>query len=143
MNKFSLTYEERDILKYLILQGTSDLCRLRLWLVCSGAQTEIKLNPSYYNDLLKLSKEVPSLYSSDIEKDLDRTNQILLKENKIYKEMLKNILTCYSLRNSSIGYCQGFNFIVLRIIEITQNEVIIFLFNFYLIRNMLFGYFVN
>ena len=134
MNKFSLTYEERDILKYLILQGTSDLCRLRLWLVCSGAQTEIKLNPSYYNDLLKLSKEVPSLYSSDIEKDLDRTNQILLKENKIYKEMLKN---------SSIGYCQGFNFIVLRIIEITQNEVIIFLFNFYLIRNMLFGYFVN
>ena len=127
MNKYSLNSEEKNLLKYLILQGTSDLCRLRLWLICSGAQNEIKLNPTYYNDLLTLSKEVPSLYANDIEKDLDRTNQVLLSENAVYKDMLRNILICYSIRNSSIGYCQGFNFIALRIIEIAQNEVIFIL----------------
>ena len=126
MSKYSLNSEEKNLLKYLILQGTSDICRLRLWLICSGAQNEIKLNPTYYNDLLNLSKEVPSLYANDIEKDLDRTNQILLSQNESYKEMLRNILICYSIRNSSIGYCQGFNFIALRIIEIAQNEVILF-----------------
>ena len=97
MNKHSLTADEKEVLKYLILKGISDVCRLRLWLVCSGAQREIKTNPTYYHDLLELSKEVPSLYSNDIEKDLDRTNQVLLSENEVYKIMLRNILTCYSL----------------------------------------------
>ena len=144
MNKHLLTSEEKKFLKYLIIQGTSDLFRIRLWLLASGAQNEIKLNPHYYNDLLKLSKEVPSLYLNDIEKDLDRTNQILLSQNENYKNMLRNILICYSIRNSSIGYCQGFNFLALRIIEVVQNEV-----NFYFLflqnynRKMLFGFFAN
>ena len=124
INKYLLTSEERNLLKYLILKGTPELSRLKIWLLASGAQNELKLNPSYYNDLLKLSKEIPSLYLDDIEKDLDRTNHILLSKNKKYKVMLRNILICYSIRNSSIGYCQGFNFIALRIIEIAQEEVI-------------------
>lgn len=90
----------------------------------------MKSNPTYYKDLLKLSKEVHSLYSNDIEKDLDRTNSNLLQENKKYKDMLRNVLICYSIRNSSIGYCQGFNFIALRIIEIAKDEVIFILFIF-------------
>ena len=144
MNKYSLSKEEKDLLKYLVINGISEEYRIRLWLICSGAQIQIQLNPTYYTNLKKLSKEVPSLYLNDIEKDLDRTNQILLSENKIYKEMLRNILICYSIRNSSIGYCQGFNFIALRIIEVTQNEVIIILFIFeFNNRKMLFGYFVN
>ena len=144
MNKYSLSKEEKDLLKYLVINGISEEYRIRLWLICSGAQIQIQLNPTYYTNLKKLSKEVPSLYLNDIEKDLDRTNQILLSENKIYKEMLRNILICYSIRNSSIGYCQGFNFIAIRIIEVTQNEVIIILFIFeFNNRKMLFGYFVN
>ena len=35
---------------------------------------------------------------------------------------------CYSIRNSSIGYCQGFNFLVLRLLEVLKGEVI---YNFY------------
>ena len=129
MDKYIISSEERNILKYLILEGISDVFRFRLWLLCSGALNAIKLNPNYYEQLLQLSKEVPSLYANDIEKDLDRTNPKLLSEKVIYKQMLRNILICYSIRNSSIGYCQGFNFIALRIIEIVPNEVIcIFLF---------------
>ena len=128
MNKHIITSEEKEFLKYLIIQGTPDECRIRLWLLASGALNEVKLNPNYYENLLKLSKEVPSLYLNDIEKDLDRTNQTLLSQNEIYKNWLRNILICYSIRNSSIGYCQGFNFIALRIIEIVQNEVILFFY---------------
>ena len=39
---------------------------------------------------------------------------------------LKNILICYSIRNTSIGYCQGMNFIVCRLLLIMDNEEQVF-----------------
>ena len=39
-----------------------------------------------------------------------------------FLEKLKNILVCYSIRNTSIGYCQGMNFIVCRLLLIMDNE---------------------
>ena len=39
---------------------------------------------------------------------------------------LKNILICYSIRNTSIGYCQGMNFIVGRLLLIMDNEEQVF-----------------
>lgn len=130
IDKYGLTKQEKELFKYLIIKGTPETFRFRLWLLCSGAYEQMKSNPTYYKDLLKLSKEVHSLYANDIEKDLDRTNSHLLEEKKHYKDMLRNVLICYSIRNSSIGYCQGFNFIALRIIEVAQNEVIFILFIF-------------
>jgi len=40
---------------------------------------------------------------------------------------MKNILLAYSRRNISIGYCQGFNFIVGRLLKIFEKEVIMLL----------------
>ena len=39
-----------------------------------------------------------------------------------FLEKLKNILVCYSIRNTSIGYCQGMNFIGGRILLVMGNE---------------------
>ena len=39
-----------------------------------------------------------------------------------FLEKLKNILICYSTRNTSIGYCQGMNFIGGRLLLIMGNE---------------------
>ena len=39
-----------------------------------------------------------------------------------FLQKLKNILICYSTRNTSIGYCQGMNFIVGRLLLIMDNE---------------------
>jgi hypothetical protein len=36
---------------------------------------------------------------------------------------IKRILLAFSRRNTSIGYCQGFNYIVGKIYKICQNEV--------------------
>ena len=88
----------------------------------------MKRNYCYYNNLLQLSKEVPLLYEKQIDKDIIRTNTDDYKNFPDIKEKMKNILICYSIRNSSIGYCQGFNFIVLRLLEVLKDEVIL---NFY------------
>ena len=81
-------------------------------------------NKTYYENLLKMSKIVPSLCEKQIDKDIKRTNMEILKKHPEYKDKMKNILKCYSIRNSSIGYCQGFNFLVLRLLEILKGEVI-------------------
>ena len=74
--------------------------------------------------MLKLSKEVPSLYEKQLDKDIRRTINEKLKSNEDLKIKMKNVLMCYSIRNSSIGYCQGFNFLVLRLLEVLKGEVI-------------------
>ena len=45
---------------------------------------------------------------------------------KEFLSKLKNILICYSIRNTSIGYCQGMNFIVCRLLLIMDNEEQVF-----------------
>jgi len=95
--------------------------------------------------LLKLSKEVPSLYEKQIDKDIRRTINDNLKNNEELKKSMKNILMCYSIRNSSIGYCQGFNFLVLRLLQVIKGEVIHYNFyklNFNYHRKNHFGFFV-
>ena len=39
-----------------------------------------------------------------------------------FLEKLKNVLICYSIRNTSVGYCQGMNFIGGRLLLIMGNE---------------------
>ena len=79
-------------------------------------------NPNYYRNLVELSKDVKSLYLKQIEKDLKRSfKNKEPKDEEINK--LREVLTCYSIRNSTIGYCQGFNFIVQRLLETLKNEV--------------------
>ena len=131
-----LTKEEKKLLKYLIAKGIPDYFRQNLWILCSRAKADLANNTSYYEDLLKLSKEVPSLYEKQIDKDIKRTINDNLKNNDELKKKMKNVLMCYSIRNSSIGYCQGFNFLVLRLLEVLKGEVIHFLLlNLYFIYN--------
>ena len=113
------------MLKYLIAKGTPNYFRQNLWLLCSRGKQDIANNTFYYDDLLKLSQEVPSLYEKQIDKDIKRTNSVALNNNPELKKKMKNVLKCYSIRNSSIGYCQGFNFLVLRLLEVLKGEVII------------------
>ena len=80
-------------------------------------------NGNYYQQLLKYSLEVkcPSIIQIDL--DLKRTfpeDERVMDEN--FQKSLRNILVCYSTRNSSIGYCQGMNFVVSRLLLILGNE---------------------
>ena len=98
-------------------------------------------NPNYYRNLVELSKDVKSLYAKQIEKDLKRSFR-KKEPNDEEINKLREVLICYSIRNSSIGYCQGFNFIVQRLLETLKNEVNKNYYFFFLIfyRKMHFGF---
>ena len=80
-------------------------------------------NGNYYQQLLKYSLEVkcPSIIQIDL--DLKRTfpDEERVMDEK-FQQSLRNVLVCYSTRNSSIGYCQGMNFVVSRLLLILGNE---------------------
>ncbi len=79
----------------------------------------------YYNDILNEYPDyVPSLFEKTIESDLNRTfpdEEFFKNPENINK--IRNILIAFTRRNSSIGYTQGFNFIVGRLLQIVKNEV--------------------
>ena len=72
-------------------------------------------------------------YSIQIDKDLKRS---MYKNDTIFIEKVRNVLTNYSIRNSSIG-CQGFNFIVEKIMKIMENNEVYYLFKFKVGRHFL------
>lgn len=80
----------------------------------------------YYNLLNNYPEYIPSPYTNQIEVDLKRTfsdtDDAASKEQNI--ERLRNILLAFSRRNVSIGYVQGFNFIVGKLLMLFDSEVI-------------------
>ena len=80
-------------------------------------------NGDYYQKLLKYSLEVNCPSSIQIDLDLRRTfpNDDQVMDDK-FQQSLRNILVCYSTRNTSVGYCQGMNFIASRLLLIMGNE---------------------
>ena len=80
-------------------------------------------NGNYYQQLLKYSLEVkcPSIIQIDL--DLKRTfpEEERVMDEK-FQRSLRNVLICYSTRNTTIGYCQGMNFVVSRLLLILGNE---------------------
>ena len=101
-----------------------------MWLISSGAKRDIINNPNYYLNLTKNYPEyIPGPYEEQIDLDIPRTfpeDPFFKIENNL--KSLKNILLAYSRRTSSIGYCQGFNYIVGKILKLCQNEVYIIIY---------------
>ena len=90
-DKYLLNKREKELLKYLIAKGVPNHFRQNLWILCSGAKNDLLNNASYYNNLLKLSKEVPSLYEKQIDKDIKRTINDNSKNYDDLKQQMKNI----------------------------------------------------
>ena len=81
-------------------------------------------HPGYYNCLLnEYPKEIMLLSEKQINLDITRAfpeDEYFHKPEVLQK--LKNILLCYSKRNLSIGYVQGFNFIVGRLLKFIPDD---------------------
>jgi hypothetical protein len=80
-------------------------------------------NDGYYEKLLKYSIEVNCPSGIQIDLDLRRTfptEKEVMKDD--FQKSLRNILLAYSTRNTSVGYCQGMNFVVSRLLLIMGNE---------------------
>ena len=116
-----MTEKDLRILKALILSNTSQKYRKELWTICSGAKFSKNSNKKYYKKLCEISSKIPSWdFSIQIEKDLKRSKY---REDIQFMNKARRILNCFSIRSPTIGYCQGFNFIVEFILKVIDDEV--------------------
>ena len=124
-DKILYTEKDKESIKTIYLEDFPEKLRKKFWFIASGAKREMLNFPNYYHNILNNYPDyIPSIYEQTIEKDLFRT----FPEEKFYQkkeniDKLRNILLAFSRRNSSIGYNQGFNFIVGRILEVVEDEV--------------------
>jgi hypothetical protein len=65
-------------------------------------------HPGYYKQLLKHTGSYPSTFFNSIDKDVPRT----LSGSHPLQNSLRNVLSAYAIRNPSILYCQGMNYLV-------------------------------
>ena len=121
--------EDKKLISDLLYNPIPKEFRPKYWLIMSGAKQEIINNPGYYEKLKKLIKISPNFpFSKSVSLDLHRTfSSIDYFQKEENLEKLSNILLAFSLRNSiSIGYCQGFNFIVGQIMLVVPDEEEVF-----------------
>ena len=118
--------KDKENMKEYLSERFPKNSRDKFWFIGSGAKREMLNFPDYYNNILnKYPDYIPSLYEQTIDKDITRTfPDEKFFQNKENLNKLRNILVAFSRRNSSLGYTQGFNLIVGRILEIVQDEVI-------------------
>ena len=134
-----LTDEDLINIRYLFQNPLPDNLREEFWLLVTGAK-QLKLkNPNYYSTLLNKYPENPISIKneSQILLDIHRTfpEDENFKEEKI--NSLKNILIAYSRRNCTLGYCQGFNYIVGKLLKVINNEENVFWIFTQIIENIL------
>ena len=114
----------RKKLKNLLLKKSPDKNRAKYWFLLSGAEREKNLHPGYYHKIIyEYPEYIPSKYKTIIEADLDRTcpSEDFFKKPENRKKLF-NVLIAYSRRNCKIGYCQGFNLIVAKLLLIFDEE---------------------
>ena len=129
-NKLSFSNKENYILMQLFKNDTiPKKYHPQIWLISSGAKRQLFNNKNYYYNLLNAYfSEIPSAFERQIDLDVPRTFSDLEKyKNKTLIQKLKNVLIAFSRRNITVGYCQGFNFIIGKFLEIyNENEEEVF-----------------
>jgi hypothetical protein len=120
-----LSKVEKKVLKMVCKKGLPEKYRRHLWLRASGASAMMNLpeNKGYYRRLKATKMQYPNPSFNQIELDLRRTFTELKVGGKSSERLigkLRNVLTTYCKRNPTIGYCQGMNFVVGRLLKVIQ-----------------------
>ena len=122
--------EEKALLMQLARAGIPRHLREQAYMNLSGAvEKQANAGPNYYIDLVKQAETIETEASRQIELDIDRTfghsKTIICSDSG--RVQLRRILRAYSLRNPSVGYCQGLNFIVAFLMLMANEEVVFWL----------------
>jgi hypothetical protein len=76
-------------------------------------------NPGYYDALRETTLSYPHPGPSDIEKDLKRSGAGISEEQM---NSMRNVLCAFIIRNPTVGYCQGMNFLTARLLTCMKEE---------------------
>ena len=138
-NKNYLSDDDLTTIHYCFQNPLPDNLREEYWLLITGAK-ELKIkNPNYYDNILNnyLENPISERNEKQILLDIHRTfpEDEYFNEEKI--NSLKNVLIAYSRRNCTLGYCQGFNYIVGKLLKVIKNEENVFWIFTQIIENIL------
>ena len=87
------------------------------------AHMESDINKGYYDTLVRSEFDYPNPSFEQIEVDLNRTfTDLAALEPEKYIPSLRRVLRAYVTRNPTVGYCQGMNFIVGRMLQYMNEE---------------------
>ncbi|CAG9318226.1 unnamed protein product [Blepharisma stoltei] len=118
-----ITPQTRPLVSTLLINGPPHVERKMIWLEITGAGLQLRENPIYYSTLISTKISIETSVTRQIDRDLHRTfpNENFF-DRKTHMTALRNVLVAYSWRNPSVGYCQGLNFIVGRLMTIGFSE---------------------
>ena len=123
--KINLTLKEYNIIYKLLEKPIPDEIRKDYWLIITRAREKLIQNKNYYNTILnmfrnyiKIEHPIYKQIQKKIEIDVNRSFVKSIEDNE--KNKLRNILSAFTVRNISLNYCQGFNQIVAKLLEITN-----------------------
>ncbi|CAG9332368.1 unnamed protein product [Blepharisma stoltei] len=123
LNKHGLTKKNKPLITNLMLNGPPHKDRKLIWLETSGARLQMKTNPNYYSAIVEDKLKIKTEFSQQIDRDLHRTfpaESYFVEEKHLTS--LRKILVAYSWRNPTVGYCQGLNFLVGRLLTVGFSE---------------------
>ena len=137
----SFSPKQISLIKDLLYTNLPNKNRPDFWFIASGAKREMLNNKGYYNSLLKNFPNGTQTPAEEILKlDINRTFPFLeFFKNEENKKKLTNILTAFVRRNATIGYSQGFNFIVGKLLYVVRDEEKVFWIFTQIIENYLPG----
>ena len=141
-NVISFSLKQISLIKDLLYTHLPSKYRPEFWFIASGAKREMYNNKGYYNSLLKdFPNGTQSPAEETLKLDINRTfpTSEYFKNNDKNKQKLTNILTAFTRRNATIGYSQGFNFIVGKLLMVVDDEEKVFWIFTQIIENYLPG----
>ena len=137
----SFNSKQIELIKNLLYTPISRHRRPEYWFIASGAKREMLNNKGYYKSLLnKFPKGSQSPTEKIIQLDIPRTfpTEPFFQDEENRKKLV-NILTAFVRRNSTIGYTQGFNCIVGKLLLVLNDEEQVFWVFTQIIENYLPG----
>ncbi|KRX00606.1 Rab-GTPase-TBC domain [Pseudocohnilembus persalinus] len=123
--------EPKKIFRYKLKDTLlTDQQRILVWPMACKVGYYQEQNKEYYKKL-NLNINFPDNFKKQINNDIKRTkvpNQFEKTEEEVeeFRQQLYRILLNYSRRNSIIGYCQGYNYIVSMLLLIGFTEEVTF-----------------
>ncbi|XP_063809187.1 growth hormone-regulated TBC protein 1 [Pseudophryne corroboree] len=121
----STVVEKSLKVKRYIRKGIPNEHRSYVWMMVSGAQAKMELNPGYYRSALVDGQNNAKLVDAVVT-DLNRTfpDNVKFRKNAspCLQQTLYNVLVAFGHHNKAVGYCQGMNFITGYLILVTKDE---------------------
>ena len=124
----SYSPKQISLIKDLLLSHLPSKKRKDFWFISSGAKREMLNNPGYYQSIIyNFPNGTQSPAENILILDISRTFPYLdYFKNEENKKKLTRILTAFVRRNATIGYSQGINFIVARLLMLVEDEEKVF-----------------